>query len=277
MKLVCAQHTLDLATPIIMGIVNVTTDSFSDGGKFIERDAAIAHARRLVAEGATIIDLGGESTRPGAAPANIDDELARVMPVLDALVADGTIVSIDTQKPEVMKEGIRRGASMVNDVNALQAAGAVEVCAASRVAVCLMHKQGTPETMQKAPQYADVVSEVNGFLQARVAACERAGIGAARIAIDPGFGFGKTVAHNFTLLRELRALLGMRYPILAGFSRKASLGVITGRDADHRLAASLAVALMALQNGAKILRVHDVAETSDVLKVWRAVESMRSQ
>lgn len=268
MKLTCAQHALDLTTPIIMGIVNITPDSFSDGGRFLARDAAIAHARKLADDGATIVDIGGESTRPGAAAASLEEELDRVMPVLEVLVRDGLIVSVDTQKAAVMREAIRLGAAMINDVNALQAAEAVETCAASKVAICLMHKQGTPLTMQQAPHYENVVAEVRDFLRARATACARAGIARERIVIDPGFGFGKTVAHNFTLLRELGSLTDS-YPVLAGFSRKSSLGTVTGRDADRRLAASLAVALMALQNGARILRVHDVAETVDVIKIWQ--------
>jgi dihydropteroate synthase len=194
-----------------------------------------------------------------------------VMPVLEILAREGVIVSVDTQKTEVMREAIRLGAAMINDVNALQAVGAIEVCAASNVAVCLMHKQGAPETMQQAPHYQNVVAEVSDFLQARARACESAGIAHDRIVIDPGFGFGKTVEHNFGLLRELNTLVQLGFPVLAGFSRKSSLGAITGRAVEERLAASLAAALIAAQNGAKILRVHDVKETVDVLKVWRAV------
>ncbi len=253
-----------------MGIVNVTPDSFSDGGKFLGRDQSIAHARKLIEDGADILDVGGESTRPGAAAAGLQEELDRVMPVLEAMRDSGVPVSIDTQKPEVMKAAIAAGASMINDVNALQAEGAVEICAASKVAVCLMHKQGTPATMQQNPQYDDVVREVKSFLLPRAAACRTAGIAADRIVIDPGFGFGKTVEHNFTLLRELPALADCGYAVLAGYSRKSSLGAITGRPVDERLAASLAAALIAAQNGAKILRVHDVRETVDVLKVWAA-------
>jgi dihydropteroate synthase len=271
MKLSCGNYILDLTQPIVMGIVNVTPDSFSDGGKFFARDQAIAHARQMIAEGATIIDIGGESTRPGAIAATLQEELDRVMPVLEILAREGVIVSVDTQKTEVMREAIRLGAAMINDVNALQAVGAIEVCAASNVAVCLMHKQGAPETMQQAPHYQNVVAEVSDFLQARARACESAGIAHDRIVIDPGFGFGKTVEHNFGLLRELNTLVQLGFPVLAGFSRKSSLGAITGRAVEERLAASLAAALIAAQNGARILRVHDVKETVDVLKVWRAV------
>jgi dihydropteroate synthase len=270
MKLVCGNHLIDLAEPVVMGIVNITPDSFSDGGKFFARDQAIAHARQMVAEGAAIIDIGGESTRPGAVAATLQEELDRVMPVLEILVRDGVIVSVDTQKTEVMREAIRMDAAMINDVNALQATGAIKVCAASNVAICLMHKQGAPDTMQQSPRYQDVVAEVGDFLLARARACEAAGIARERLVIDPGFGFGKTVEHNFTLLRRISDLSALGYPVLAGFSRKSSLGSITGRDVDDRLAASLAAALIAAQNGAKILRVHDVRETIDVLKIWRA-------
>ena len=270
MNLVCKNDDLDLTRPIVMGIVNVTPDSFSDGGKFFARDQAIAHARQLVAEGAAIIDIGGESTRPGAIAATLQEELDRVMPVLEMLARDGLIVSVDTQKTEVMREAIRLGAAMINDVNALQAPGAMEVCAAANVAVCLMHKQGAPDTMQQSPRYQDVVAEVRDFLHARALACEAIGIARKRIVIDPGFGFGKTVEHNFSLLRRIDELSALGYPVLAGFSRKSSLGSITGRHVDDRLAASLAAALIAAQHGAKILRVHDVKETIDVLKVWQA-------
>jgi dihydropteroate synthase len=270
MKLTCRNHILDLTQPVVMGIVNVTPDSFSDGGKFFARDQAVEHARRMLAEGAAIIDIGGESTRPGATTTTLQEELDRVMPVLEILVRNSVLVSVDTQKTEVMREAIRLGAAMINDVNALQAAGAIEVCAMSNVAVCLMHKQGAPETMQQSPRYQDVVAEVSDFLQARAHACEAAGIAQKRIVIDPGFGFGKTVEHNFTLLRRIGDLSALGYPVLAGFSRKSSLGSITGRDVDDRLAASLAAALIAVQNGANIVRVHDVKETIDVLKIWRA-------
>lgn len=266
----CGKYNLRLDRPLVMGIVNITPDSFSDGGRFLAREQAIAHARRLIADGADLIDLGGESTRPGAPSAALDEELERVIPVLEALVGDGVPVSIDTQKPEVMRAAIRAGASMINDVNALQAEGAVEVCTDSEAALCLMHKQGTPQTMQAAPRYDDVLAEVGTFLQARARACENAGISRDRIVIDPGFGFGKTVEHNFTLLRELKALTQLGYPLMAGYSRKTSLGTVTGRPVNERLAASLAAALIAAQNGAAILRVHDVRETVDVLKVLSA-------
>lgn len=269
--LICGTHTLRLDRPLIMGIVNITPDSFSDGGQFLQRNRAIQQAKRLLAGGADIIDIGGESTRPGAAEVGLQEECDRVLPVLESLLAEGVPISVDTQKSAVMLAAIRLGASMINDVNALQAPGAMAACAASNVSVCLMHKQGTPGTMQQAPQYENVVAEVRDFLLTRADACIAAGIARERIVIDPGFGFGKTVAHNFSLLRDLGVLIQSGLPVLAGFSRKASLGVVTGRDADDRLAASLATALIAMQNGAKIIRVHDVKETVDVLKVWQAL------
>jgi dihydropteroate synthase len=269
--LLCGKFTLNLDRPLVMGIVNVTPDSFSDGGKFFSRDQAIAHAQKLIADGADILDIGGESTRPGAAPASLQEELDRVMPVLEALRDSGVAISIDTQKAEVMIAAIAAGASMINDVNALQAAGAIEACAKSNVAVCLMHKQGTPATMQQRPDYDNVVRDVAAFLSARAAACVHAGIEKNRIVVDPGFGFGKTVEHNFTLLRELKSIAQLGHTVMAGYSRKTSLGAVTGRPVEQRLAASLAVAMIAAQNGATILRVHDVAETVDVLKVLAAV------
>ena len=273
MLLRAGKFSLSLDRPHVMGIVNVTPDSFSDGGQFLARDLAIAHARRLIEDGADIIDIGGESTRPGAAMTSLQEELDRVMPVLAAIIGDGVPVSVDTQKPAVMKEAIKTGAAMINDVNALQAAGAIEACAASNVAVCLMHRQGSPATMQQAPAYQDVVAEVATFLAARSGACLDAGIERERIVIDPGFGFGKTVEHNFTLLRKLKSLAALGFPLLAGFSRKASLGMVTGRGADERLAASIAAAVLCAQNGATILRVHDVRETVDAIKVLMAVRN----
>ena len=271
MHLIAGKFTLSLARPLVMGIVNVTPDSFSDGGKFLVRDQAIAHARKLIEDGADILDIGGESTRPGAAAASLQLELDRVMPVLQALVGEGVPISIDTQKAAVMQAAILAGAAMINDVNALQADGAIAACAAANVAVCLMHMRGSPQTMQQHPDYADVVSEVSDFLTTRVATCEAAGIARERIVIDPGFGFGKTVEHNFTLLRQLRKLVVLGSPVLAGYSRKSSLGAVTGRPVEERLAASLTAAIIATQNGATILRVHDVRETVDALKVMAAV------
>ena len=274
MNLRAGKFLIALDRPRVMGIVNVTPDSFSDGGKFLSRDVAIAHARRLVEDGADIIDIGGESTRPGATPASLQEELDRVMPVLEAIVNDGIPVSVDTQKTEVMTAAIKAGAALINDVNALLAPGALDACAASNVAVCLMHKQGMPATMQQAPKYPDVLAEVKTFLAARSTACLEAGITRERIVVDPGFGFGKTVEHNFRLLRELHTLVALGYPVLAGFSRKASLGIVTGRQPDERLAASIAVAMLCTQNGATILRVHDVRETVDAINVLMAVRNL---
>lgn len=270
MNLRAGKFLLDLSHPLVMGIVNVTPDSFSDGGKFLVGNNAIAHARRLIDDGADIVDIGGESTRPGAAAASLQEELDRVMPVLETMIADGVPVSIDTQKTAVMVSAINAGAAMINDVNALLSNGAVNACAASNVAICLMHKQGAPATMQAAPSYVDVVTEVTAFLALRSKACLDAGIAVDRIVIDPGFGFGKTLEHNFKLLRELKSLVALGYPVLTGFSRKASLGIVTGRGADERLAASIVAAVLCAQNGATILRVHDVRETVDALKVLKA-------
>jgi dihydropteroate synthase len=263
---------LPLTRPLVMGIVNVTPDSFSDGGKFLSHDAAIAHAHQLIEEGADILDIGGESTRPGAAPASLQEELDRVMPVIEALATGPVPLSVDTQKPEVMKAAIAAGVAMVNDVNALQAPGAVETCAASNVAVCLMHMQGEPRTMQSNPHYAVVVAEVKAFLLARARACEEAGIAADRIVIDPGFGFGKTLAHNLALLADLNVLATAGYPLLAGLSRKSMFKALLQRDTDDRLVPSVVAAVLAVQKGAAIVRVHDVRETVDALRVFRAID-----
>jgi dihydropteroate synthase len=268
----CGRFRLALARPLVMGVVNVTPDSFYDGGRHADAAAAIAHARRLAEEGADLLDIGGESSRPGAAPVGADEELARILPVLDGIAGLGLPVSVDTTKPEVMRAALVRGAAMINDVTALATPGALEAVAASEAAVCLMHMQGRPRTMQADPQYADVTAEVRDFLAARAAACERAGIARDRIVLDPGFGFGKTLDHNLTLLARLRELAALGYPVLVGWSRKSSLGHLTGRPAGERLAASVAAALIAVQRGARIVRVHDVAATRDVLAVLAAVE-----
>jgi dihydropteroate synthase len=254
-----------------MGVVNITPDSFSDGGRFLVRDEAIAHARRLAQEGADIIDLGGESTRPGAAPVAEAEELQRVLPVLKAL-AD-IPVSIDTRRPGVMRAALEAGASMINDVQALQAPGAIEAVRDSTCAVCLMHMKGEPATMQQEPHYDDVVAEVKRFLQQRLRACEAGGIARERLVVDPGFGFGKTAAHNLTLLARLAEFQDLGAALLAGLSRKSTIGKITGRPAAERLPGSLAMALLAVQSGATILRVHDVRETRDVVAVWEALRS----
>ena len=268
----CGRFELRLARPLVMGVVNVTPDSFSDGGRYGSPQAAIVQARRLAEEGADLLDVGGESSRPGAAPVTADEELARILPVIEALADLEVPVSVDTTKPEVMRAAIARGAAMVNDITALAAPGALELVAAADAAVCLMHMQGSPRTMQAEPTYADVVGEVRDFLAARAAACVAAGIARDRIVVDPGFGFGKTVAHNLALLARLGEIATLGFPVLAGLSRKSSLGRITGRPADDRLAASVAAAMLAVQRGARIVRVHDVAATRDALAVLAAVE-----
>jgi dihydropteroate synthase len=263
---------LDLARPRVMGIVNVTPDSFSDGGQHATAQAACAHAERLVAEGADILDVGGESTRPGAPAVSAEDELARVMPVLRHALGLGVPVSIDTCKTAVMREALALGVDIVNDVRALADEGALQLLAAHPSAgVCLMHMCGAPLTMQVDPRYADdVVGEVLQFLVARAQALRDHGVAAERIVLDPGVGFGKTVTHNFALLARQRELLKPGYPLLVGWSRKSSLGTVTGRDVGQRLVPSVAAALLAVERGARIVRVHDVAETVDALKVWQA-------
>jgi len=263
-----AGRVLALDRPLIMGIVNVTPDSFSDGGRFIELPAALEHARRLIDEGADIIDIGGESTRPGSAAIPESDEIARVVPVLEALRTSDVVLSVDTSKPGVMRAALGAGAAIVNDVCALQAPGALDAVAASDCGVVLMHMQGLPRTMQLNPQYTDVVGEVREFLRERIAAATARGVAAARIVVDPGFGFGKTVEHNFALLGQLAALATLGVPVLAGVSRKGMLGAVTGRAVGDRIAASVAAALIAVERGARIVRAHDVAATRDALRVW---------
>jgi len=256
-----------------MGILNVTPDSFSDGGMYVDRERALGHARRMAADGADLIDIGGESTRPGAAPVPVDVELDRVVPLVETLATEGLLISVDTHKPEVMRAALAAGAVMINDVRALQAPDAMATVAASGAAVCLMHMQGEPRTMQAHPRYGDVVTEVRDFLVDRARSCEAAGIARDRIAIDPGFGFGKSQAHNLELLRSLGALAATGYPVLAGLSRKSMLGAIAGRDVNERAAAGVAAVLAAVTRGAAIVRVHDVRETVDALKVWYAIET----
>jgi dihydropteroate synthase len=257
-----------------MGIVNVTPNSFSDGGEFLDAGAAIAHGLKLRDDGADFVDVGGESTRPGSDPVPVDEELGRVMPVIEALVREGVAVCVDTMKPEVMRAAIDAGCSVVNDVNAFRAPGAIEVVAHSRVGVIAMHMQGTPRTMQEAPHYDDVVREVAAFLRDRARALEAAGVVSDRIALDPGFGFGKTLEHNRRLFQALPALVSMGYALLVGVSRKRMIAELTGgRAVAERLAGSVAAALLAAQNGASLLRVHDVRETVDALSVWMALRS----
>lgn len=256
-----------------MGVVNITPDSFSDGGQFLSPEAAIAQASRLVEEGAAIIDIGAESTRPGARPIDEAEEVSRLLPVLEAIAALPVPVSVDTRRPAVMSAVLAAGASMINDIEALAAPGSLEAVAGADCAVCLMHMKGQPATMQKDPHYDDVTAEVGAFLRERAAAARSAGVARDRIVVDPGFGFGKTVAHNLELLRRLPDLDVDGLPVLAGLSRKSTLGRITGRPAGDRLTASVAAALLAAQRGATILRVHDVGETRDALAVWKAVEA----
>lgn len=266
-----SNHRIDLSWPRVMGIVNTTPDSFSDGGQFADANAALDHCKRLIDEGADILDIGGESSRPGSAPVSLEQERRRVLPVLEAALALGRPVSIDTTKPELMAQALALGVDIINDINALNAPGAIDVVAAHRsCGVCLMHMQGDPQTMQARATYADVVSQVREVLAARVETLRGRGIAADRIVLDPGIGFGKTVEHNFELLRRQRELLDLGHPLLAGWSRKSSIGAVTGREAGDRVAGSVAAALAAVLNGASIVRVHDVAATVDALKVWRA-------
>jgi dihydropteroate synthase len=267
----CGDKTLDLSRPIVMGVLNVTPDSFSDGGRFLPVEAAVAHGLKLVEEGATIIDIGGESTRPGAVLVSVDEELQRVVPVVERLrAATQAVISVDTSKPEVIREAVAAGAGLINDVRALTEPGALEAAAASGSAICLVHMQGDPRTMQRAPSYVDVVKEVKAFLDGHVQRCRAAGVAADRIAIDPGFGFGKTLEHNLELLRRLRELHG-ESPVLVGLSRKSMVGTLTGRSAAERVYGSVALAVIAAVNGARIVRAHDVAATVDALKMVAAV------
>jgi dihydropteroate synthase len=267
----CGPKTLDLSRPVVMGVLNVTPDSFSDGGRFLPVEAAVAHGVRLAEEGAAIIDIGGESTRPGAAPVPIDEELRRVVPVVERLrAATQAVISVDTSKPEVIREAVAAGAGLINDVRALAEPGALEAAAASGCAVCLMHMQGDPRTMQRAPSYVDVVKEVKAFLDEHVQRCRAAGVPSDRIAVDPGFGFGKTLEHNLVLLRRLRELQD-ELPVLVGLSRKSMVGTLTGRGAGERVHGSIALAVIAALNGARIVRAHDVAATVDALKMVAAV------
>ena len=275
-QLDCAGRILRLDRPQVMGIVNVTPDSFSDGGAHDTTDAAVAHALRLVEEGADLLDIGGESTRPGAAEVEVEEELRRVVPVIERLAAQVAVpISIDTSKPEVMRAAVQAGVGVINDVYGLRREGALDAAAALGVPVVLMHMQGEPRSMQAAPQYDDVVGEVHRFLAERIFAAEMAGIPKQRIVVDPGFGFGKDTAHNLQLLAQFERFVELGVPVLAGLSRKRSIGELTGRDVPaDRVAGSVAAHLIAAQRGAAIVRVHDVAATVDALKVWNAVAAV---
>lgn len=277
-ELRCGARTLDVSASVVMGVLNVTPDSFSDGGRFNERDAALRQAQRMLDDGAAIIDVGGESTRPGAAPVSTQEECDRVLPVVEALVGElGALVSVDTSTAEVMREAASLGAGMINDVRALRRPGALEAAASTGLLVCLMHMQGEPGTMQASPAYADVVEDVYRFLEERMAAAQAAGIAADLLVLDPGFGFGKTDAHNLQLLAKLSRFKELGRPLLAGLSRKSMIGRITGRPVDERLAGSISLALLAAERGAHILRVHDVRETVDALALLQATREYEDQ
>jgi dihydropteroate synthase len=272
----CGERQLTLTRTVVMGILNVTPDSFSDGGVFLSRDRALRHAVQMVEEGAGIIDIGGESTRPGAQPVSVQEELDRVIPVIEAVRdAADVLISIDTSKPEVMRAAVAGGAGMINDVLALRAPGALQAAAELNVPVCLMHIQGEPRTMQKDPHYADVVSEVRDFLRARMQACVAAGISPQKLVIDPGFGFGKNLDHNLRLLRNLREFTVLGAPLLVGLSRKSMIAAALNLPVDGRLYASVALALIAAQNGAQIVRVHDVRATYEALRMQEIVMETR--
>jgi dihydropteroate synthase len=263
---------LALSRPLMMGVVNITPDSFSDGGRFFEADRALAHARQLIDEGADIIDLGGESTRPGAAPVPPEEELRRVLPLVRALRDCGVPLSVDTSRPDVIRAALDAGAAIVNDVRALTEPGALDAAANSDCGIVLMHMRGAPRTMQTDPRYADVVGDVIEFLRQRRDTAVASGVARERIVLDPGFGFGKSVAHNYTLLKRLDALCALGQPVLAGLSRKSMLGAVSGRDVGARVFASVAAAVIAVERGARIVRVHDVAATRDALSVLQATE-----
>jgi len=272
MQLLLQRSVLDLAQPKVMGVLNVTPDSFSDGGRYAGVDAALARAERMVEEGAAVVDVGGESTRPGASPVSVEEEIRRVAPVIERLASRIAVpVSVDTSKPGVIRAAVDAGAQMINDVRALRLPGALAAAAASGAAVCLMHMRGEPDTMQSAPAYTDVIAEVRGFLEARVAACLSAGIARQRLCIDPGIGFGKLPEHNLALLAGLAGIGEPSLPIVVGVSRKSLVGIITGRPPAERLAGSVAFAALAVARGARIVRAHDVAATVDAVKVAAAL------
>ncbi|MBW0278223.1 dihydropteroate synthase [Shewanella xiamenensis] len=273
-ELIAGTKRLSLASPVVMGILNVTPDSFSDGGKFSSFELACQHADEMVAQGALIIDIGGESTRPGAADVSVEDELARVVPLVEYVAKHHDVwISVDTSKPEVMRQAVNAGAHLINDVRALLEPGALETAAQLNVPICLMHMQGAPRTMQSAPEYQDVIADVFKFLNERIQACLEAGIPRERLLIDPGFGFGKTLEHNYELLAKLECFAQFELPILIGLSRKSMIGNLLARPTSERLAGSLAGAMIAAQKGAHIIRVHDVPETVDMLKVLQATQA----
>ncbi len=273
-RLPCGSRFLDLSRPQVMGILNVTPDSFSDGGRYGQRDAALRHAEAMLRAGATLIDVGGESTRPGARAVSPVEELVRVAPIVEAIAAElDVIISVDTSTPAVMREAARLGAGLINDVRSLQRDGALDAALDSGLPVCLMHMRGEPTTMQDSPQYADVLVEVGDFLAERMSACAAVGIPAERILLDPGFGFAKTLEHNLSLFKHMDALHALGRPLLVGVSRKSMIGKVLGHEVGERLYGSLALAALALSKGAHILRVHDVAETVDVVRMIAAVEA----
>lgn len=274
----CGRHSLDLSTPHVMGIINITPDSFSDGGRYNNLDDALRRAEAMLGAGASLLDVGGESTRPGAQTVTVQQELERVAPLVERLVTEfGALVSVDTSTPQVMTETARLGAALINDVRSLQRDGALAAAAATGLPVCLMHMKGEPQTMQDAPSYQDVVAEVSEFLQQRISACEQAGIARERLLIDPGFGFAKNLDHNLELFQRMPQLVQqLDLPLLVGVSRKTMIGQVLGRPVDERLYGSLALALMALERGASIIRVHDVDETIQVMKLFNAVQTAGS-
>lgn len=278
----CAGHVLDLTRPVIMGVINTTPDSFSDGGTLyqssrLDIERAMGRARDMVADGAAILDIGGESTRPGAQPVSPQEEMERVLPLVERIAGElPVVISVDTSTPGLMREAASVGAGLLNDVRALTRPGALQAAASTGLPVCLMHMQGEPDNMQGAPQYVDVVTQVREFLLARVAACERLGIVRERLLLDPGFGFGKSVTHNLQLLQGLPQLAAMGFPVLVGLSRKSIIGTLLGRDVEQRLPASLALAVMAVERGAAIIRTHDVAATADAVAMWAALQELGS-
>ncbi|MCP4278601.1 MAG: dihydropteroate synthase [Alteromonas sp.] len=270
------KYFIDLSQPQVMGILNVTPDSFSDGGKHTNVSQALAHALRMIDEGATFIDIGGESTRPGAPDVSLQEELDRTIPVIEAVAKNTScVISIDTSKADVMREAVKAGAGLINDVRALQEPGALQVAAEAQVPVCLMHMQGQPRTMQQSPEYDDVVNDVGQFLLARTKVCEEAGIAKDKILFDPGYGFGKSLEHNYTLVKHLPSLMKLGYPVLVGMSRKSMIGNLLNRKVDERLAGSISLATIVAQMGAQIIRVHDVKETADAVNIVKMLNSVK--